>query len=87
MARITVEDCLTRVDNRFALVHLAAKRTRQLRRGSTSMSNRNNTEVVLALREIAAGLITVTNVTEHEPKPEEIMALMAPADDDLADDI
>ena len=87
MARITVEDCLTRVDNRFALVHLAAKRTRQLRRGSRSMSNRNNTEVVLALREIAQGLITFKNVSEHEPKPEEIMALMAPADDEIADDV
>jgi DNA-directed RNA polymerase subunit omega len=54
MARVTVEDCLTQVPNRFALVHLAAKRTKQLLKGSRSMvDSPNNKSAVIALREIA----------------------------------
>ena len=55
MARVTVEDCLRQVDNRFSLVHLAAKRVRQLREGAPPQLESKNKEVVLALREIAAG--------------------------------
>jgi DNA-directed RNA polymerase subunit omega len=55
MARITVEDCLRKVDNRFGLIHLAAKRVRQLRRGSEPMVVCKNKDIVVALREIAAG--------------------------------
>lgn len=55
MARITVEDCLKQVDNRFVLVMLAAKRTKQLKKGAKPLVNRENKEVVLALREIAEG--------------------------------
>ena len=56
MARVTVEDCLRKVDNRFALVLLAATRSRQLMRGSRPLveSHKNNEQVV-ALREVAAG--------------------------------
>jgi DNA-directed RNA polymerase subunit omega len=55
MARVTVEDCLERVENRFALVVLASKRTKELKRGAPLMvRNRDNREVVMALREIAA---------------------------------
>ena len=54
MARVTVEDCLEAVDNRFALVLLAAGRTRQLMKGSRPMvDNQRNKEPVLALREVA----------------------------------
>lgn len=54
MARITVEDCLKQVDNRFALVMLASKRVRQLRQGAQPLVNsRGNKEIVVALREIA----------------------------------
>jgi DNA-directed RNA polymerase subunit omega len=54
MARVTVEDCLTHVPNRFALVHLAAKRTKQLMKGSKSQVDApNNKPAVIALREIA----------------------------------
>ena len=69
MARVTVEDCLERVDNRFQLVHLAAGRVRQLRMGAQPLSDRRNKDVVLALREIAAGDITVNNLPKHEPEP------------------
>jgi DNA-directed RNA polymerase subunit omega len=55
MARITVEDCLTNIENRFILVHMAHQRTLQLLKGITPQVNApENREVVIALREIAA---------------------------------
>ncbi len=58
MARITVEDSLAQAKNRFALVLLTAQRTRQLLKGSRALTDpRNNREIVIALREIAAGKI------------------------------
>lgn len=61
MARITVEDCLEQIPNRFSLVLVAAERTKQLLRGDQSliMDDRSNKEAVTALREIAAGLVNV----------------------------
>jgi len=54
MARVTVEDCLIPVPNRFALVHLAAKRCKQLMKGSKPQVDApNNKPAVIALREIA----------------------------------
>lgn len=59
MARVTVEDCLGAVDNRFELVLVASKRARQLARGSESLlPQENDKPTVLALREIAAGHVT-----------------------------
>ena len=58
MARITVEDCLKKVDNRFALIHLAAKRVRQLRKGAEPLVVSKNKDIVVALREIAAAKVT-----------------------------
>ncbi len=55
MARITVEDCLNKVNNRFALIHMAAKRVRQLRKGAEPLVPSKNRDVVVSLREIAAG--------------------------------
>lgn len=56
MARITVEDCLDMVDNRFALVLLVAKRAKQLLKGDGStVSIKDNKYIVTALREVAAG--------------------------------
>ena len=58
MARVTIEDCLKNVDNRFTLVHLAAKRVRQVREGSDLLvKTSNNEDVVTVLREIAAGRV------------------------------
>lgn len=58
MARITVEDCLETIDNRFELVLTATKRARQIAHGSEPMVREENDKpTVLALREIAAGLI------------------------------
>ncbi len=67
MARVTVEDCLEQVENRFVLVHLSAERARQLKKGALPLSDRKNKEVVLALREIASGSITQDNLKNHEP--------------------
>ena len=57
MSRITVEDCLEKVDNRFELVILASKRARQLFKGAKPSIESNNREVVVALREVAAGKV------------------------------
>ncbi len=57
MARVTIEDCLKRVDNMYELVHLATKRARQLYKGSDSLVKSKNRIVVTALREIAAGKV------------------------------
>lgn len=65
MARITVEDCLQKVNNRFALIHMAAKRVRQLRKGVDPTVITKNRDVVTALREVAAG-----TVFESEPVDE-----------------
>jgi DNA-directed RNA polymerase subunit omega len=58
MARITVEDCLEHVDNRFSLVMVATRRARQLSRGIDPLvPGENDKPTVLALREVAGGLI------------------------------
>ncbi|HYR96425.1 MAG TPA: DNA-directed RNA polymerase subunit omega [Candidatus Binatus sp.] len=54
MARITVEDCLERVPNRFELVLLAARRAKQLLKGARPLAESDNKEIVTSLREIAA---------------------------------
>ena len=64
MARITVEDCLQKVTNRFALIHLAAKRVRQLRKGAEPTIVSKNRDVVVALREIAAGNVTKAEIQD-----------------------
>jgi DNA-directed RNA polymerase subunit omega len=57
MARVTVEDCLEREENRFALVVLAAQRTRALMKGATALVHSKNKPAVTALREIAASKV------------------------------
>ncbi len=64
MARITVEDSLRTVSNRFALTILAAKRARQLLEGAKPLVKTDNKYIVTALREIAAGKVTYENFDE-----------------------
>jgi DNA-directed RNA polymerase subunit omega len=64
MARITVEDCLARVESRFSLVILAAKRAKMLLRGAPPLVSTDNKIIVNALREIAAGKVTYS----YEPE-------------------
>lgn len=85
MARVTVEDCLENVDNRFNLVLLATKRARQLANGQEPMVEwENDKPTVVALREIAAGLVSdatikskaevvdeETTIGEEEQQPSE----------------
>ncbi|MBN2109311.1 MAG: DNA-directed RNA polymerase subunit omega [Deltaproteobacteria bacterium] len=64
MARITVEDCLRNIENRFILVHMASQRTRQLLKGASPLvAAPENREVVQSLREIAAGKVRLTEAT------------------------
>jgi DNA-directed RNA polymerase subunit omega len=62
MARITVEDCLEKVPNRFELVLLGARRAKQLLKGARPLVDSDNKEVVTALREIAAGEVEMEYV-------------------------
>jgi DNA-directed RNA polymerase subunit omega len=66
LARITVEDCLKRIPNRFLLVNMVAKRVRQIREGSEYLvSSPKNEDIVVTLREIAAGKVLLKpNETE-----------------------
>jgi DNA-directed RNA polymerase subunit omega len=58
VARITIEDCLKKIPNRFALVNMVARRVRQIREGSDYLvSSPKNEDVVISLREVAAGRI------------------------------
>lgn len=67
MARITVEDCQERVDNRFLLVQMAIKRVRQYREGYEALVESRNKEVVTALREIAAGKVMPEDLSYYTP--------------------
>lgn len=67
MARITIEDCTRRVPNRFHLVQMASIRTKQLKKGATSLVQaEENKEVVVSLREIAAGYIKPDYPSEED---------------------
>jgi DNA-directed RNA polymerase subunit omega len=68
VARITIEDCLEKVNNRFALIQLAFQRVKQLRNGAPRLIQTKNKEVVGALREIAAGLVTLEQAQAALPE-------------------
>ena len=70
MARVTVEDCLKELPNRFALVRLASRRAKELLSGATAVTDtKGNKAIVSALREIADGKIHFRPV---EPRPEHV---------------
>lgn len=66
MARITIEDCLEKVENRYELVHLATKRVKQLREGADPLVRSKNKEIVTALREIAADKVKHSLISEYD---------------------
>ena len=89
MARVTVEDCLKNVKNRFELVLIAAKRARQLMRGKEpKVEWDNDKSTVVALREIAAGY---TDFSHHDIHEEEVFEIQVPVkkavteEDDIED--
>lgn len=86
MARITVEDCLDNVENRFDLVMIASKRARQLQTGGKDpqVDEDNDKPTVLALREIAEGLVDssiLTNTPEEETEESQEAAEAAQGND------
>ena len=86
MARITVEDCLNRINNRFDMVLTATKRARQIANGAEPMvEEENDKPTVIALREIADGLIDPENVDVLQAEIEAAEAFdMRIEDDDFA---
>ncbi len=62
MARVTVEDCLRQIPSRFKLIHLTVQRVKQLRKGAKPLVECDNKEIVVALREIAAGKVSFDNI-------------------------
>ena len=94
MARITVEDCLEQIDNRFDLVLVAARRAHMLRNGATGLLPWDNDKpAVLALREIAAGEVTPDildqplQAPEEEMEPEALAALHKEAAEMVVEDL
>lgn len=90
MARITVEDCLSKVgnENRFALIHLAVARVKQHRKGAAFLVKGKNKENVMSLREIASGSVNFDNIIElrkaarnETPEPVAVAALEAGSED------
>ena len=87
MARITVEDCLDNVENRFELVLTATRRARQIGHGADPMvAEENDKPTVIALREIAGGLIDQERVDmiQAEIEAAEVFDMETPEDDETA---
>jgi DNA-directed RNA polymerase subunit omega len=75
MARVTIEDCLNKIPNTFDLIKVAAKRAKQIANGSpTLVDDEKDKPTVIALREIAAGLVGLTILNKnHEAELEELI--------------
>jgi DNA-directed RNA polymerase subunit omega len=73
MARVTVEDCLENVDNRFELVMVATKRARQIATGGKDplVAEESDKPTVIALREIADGLVSAETLSQEEQRQAE----------------
>lgn len=70
MARITVEDCLKRVESRFELVILAGRRAKMLMKGANPLVETNNRSIVSALREVASGKVKFLKPKEKKKQSE-----------------
>jgi DNA-directed RNA polymerase subunit omega len=83
MARITVEDCLNQIDNRFEMVLTATKRARQIANGAEPMvEEANDKPTVIALREIADGLVDPERVDVIQAEIEAAEAFESPLEED-----
>jgi DNA-directed RNA polymerase subunit omega len=83
MARITVEDCLNRIDNRFEMVLTATKRARQISNGADPLvEEENDKPTVIALREIADGLVDPERVDVIQAEIEATEAFETRIEDD-----
>ncbi len=70
MARITVEDCLKKVESRFALVILAARRAKMIMKGASALVESDNRPIVNALREVAAEKVKFVDPRDKEQQKE-----------------
>lgn len=88
MARVTVEDCLENVENRFELVMVSSKRARQIATEGKEpkVPLENDKPTVLALREIAEGFVTADILSEPEHRDEPSPLVMTPASDGFEPD-
>ncbi len=66
MARVTIEDCIEKVPNRFKLVHAAGRRAKQLFKGAEPLVDSDNKPAIVALREIAAGVVELVEQPEED---------------------
>lgn len=83
MARITVEDCLKNIDNRFEMVLTATKRARQIANGAEPLvEEENDKPTVIALREIADGIVDPEKVNVIQAEIEAAEAFEAPIEED-----
>ena len=81
MARITIEDCMEKVPNRFQLVRMASIRAKQLKKGARPLlTSEENKEIVMALREIAGGFVKPAN-DEPIDEPKDALVGVAAAGD------
>ena len=81
MARITIEDCMEQVPNRFHLVRMASIRAKQLKKGATPLlKSEENKHVVMSLREIAAGLVKPGEAEPEAPAADPTLAAPAGLD-------
>ena len=79
MARITIEDCMEKVPNRFHLVRMASIRAKQLKKGARPLlTSEDNKEIVMSLREIAAGLVKPGKAEPAPARPVAPVAAAAP---------
>lgn len=79
MARITIEDCMEKVPNRFHLVRMASIRAKQLKKGARPLlTSEDNKEIVMSLREIAAGLVKPGKPEPAPPRPVAPVVAAAP---------
>ena len=90
MARVSIEDCLKNMENRFALVAVASHRTRELMNGKAPLVKAKNKEAVIALREIASGFIVADKllpieVSGRDPSAELVTFTPAPSSIDQED--
>jgi DNA-directed RNA polymerase subunit omega len=77
MARITVEDCLEKVNNRFTLIHMASKRVRELRKGDEPTITSKNRDIVVSLREIAAGNVAKADLNSLNEQSDALLDVLS----------
>lgn len=87
MARVSIEDCLKYVENRFALVAIASDRARKLMGGASPLLKVKNKEIVTALREIADDLVVGSDVKEIKDEVQEAESSLSSVSSDVVEEL